>query len=374
MKLSLLPVLACAAVFLQGCACSVKEDMADLRKENLSLNRSLMQKEIELHDKGLEIALLKKDMEVRNILNEEKKKEMENKIADLEAKSARSVSVDLFFKRNPYNNEWPSEILDIWLKENRPPQNPTKEQLAAFAEKLPSIGWFCNSDHSRRKIFAVIRTLPEDFLKELIYADSQGRLQFIFEDAARSMDKETLKKFMRYSEGKPAQWVFTNRFSQLVDKNDKEFIMENFWRNQYLRKKAIEFGFHKEILPQIREKVRANVYQYPELFPIVLAELGESEKNDMLNRAWKQTGGNSLVNFGGEKNIFLENGFVPAFEQLGLIAPYIRNNHSTRAMIEKYSPVGIDELQDWVIKNKGNIVFDRRTGKFATGGKADRKQ
>lgn len=373
MRLVLLSVLVCTTVFLQGCACSMKEDMANLQGENLDLYKSLMQKEIELHDKDLKIALLKKDMEVRNTLDEEKKKEMGKKIAELEAELERSVSIDLFFDGNPYNNEWPSKILDIWLKVNRPPENPTKARLTAFAEKLPSIGRYCNSDSSRRKISAAVRSLPEDFLKELILADNQGSIGFLFEDAARRMDKETLKKFMQYSEGRPAQWVFTNRFCQLVDKSDRDFIIKNFWNNHFLQKKAIEYGFHRDILPQIREKVRANACQYPMLVPIVLAELDESEKNDMLNRVWKQVSGNGIFNFDGEKNIFLENGFVPAFEQIGLLAPTFRHNHRARAAIEKYSPVGIDELQDWIIKHKGNIVFDRKTGKFAAGNKADRK-
>ncbi len=420
MRLSLLPVLACTAVFLQGCACSMKEDMADLQKENLDLYKDLVQSEIYLHDKNLEITLLKKDMEIRNTRNEEKKKEMEKKIAELEAELARSISIDLFFKGSSGNsgsdlpseilniwltenlppgnptkaqirtfaeklpviaaycksegsrrNELPPEILDIWLKDNMPPEKPTKAQLRIFAEKLPAIARSFNYEGSRRKLQSLIDDLPEDFLKELIRTDRQGSLSFIFEDAARKMDKKTLKEYMQLSEGRSVQWTFTNRLTQLVDKDDKEFILARFWNNQLMQKKAIEYGFYKEILPQIKERVQTNILQYPDLAKLVLPEFTEEEKHDMLDRAWKQMAGQNILHSNNAKT-FLENGFVPAFEQIGLFSPYIRNNYEA-AIIEKYSPVRISELQDWVIKNKGNIVFDSKTRKFTAGNKADQK-
>ncbi|MBO4490962.1 MAG: hypothetical protein J5944_06340 [Lentisphaeria bacterium] len=371
MRLALLPVLACTTVFLQGCACSMKEDMAELQKENLDLNRDLMGREIALHDKDVEIKLLKKDMEARDTRNEEKKKEMEKKIAELESKLARSVSIDLFFKGNPFNIEMPPEILDIWLKENRPPENPTKAQLKAFADKLPSVARYGNYEITRRKLLAQVHELPEDFLKDLILADTQNVLGFIFEDAARGMDKETLMKYIQFTEGRNARWHFMNRIAQVIDESDRDFIIKNFWNNQSMQKKAIEYGFHKELLPQIKERVRANILQYPELTTLVLPEFTEEEKNDMLGRAWEQMNKYDILN-GSRAEIFLKNGFVPAFEKYGIIAPFIRNNNEI-PIIEKYSPVGIGDLQDWIIKNKGNIVFDRKTGKFAAGNKADQE-
>lgn len=191
----------------------------------------------------MQIALLKKDAETQKLLNEVKTKELERCISEKNAKLKDSVSVDLLFQSaDPFNYQLPGVVLEIWLSRNKPPQKPSGAELRAFAAKLFPIARYChNSPQNRQKLLDAIRELPEDLLKELINADTGNNLSFIFADAAQRMDKETLKRYFHYSEGKPANWEFANRFWQLADEKDKDLIMKRFWTNSTARQKAVKF-------------------------------------------------------------------------------------------------------------------------------------
>ena len=143
------------------------------------------------------------------------------------------------------------------------------------------------------------------------------------------------------------------------------------------RQKAVKYGFHKEIMTEIKKRFMENPGSYPDLQSVVLPQLTPEEKNDMANRIWttiRSKRGDMWQMF-NPAQLFLECGFVPAFVQIALISPYVRNyDNSKIRLIEKYSPVGIMDLQDWVIKNYGNIVFDSKTKKFVAGDRKEQKK
>ena len=131
------------------------------------------------------------------------------------------------------------------------------------------------------------------------------------------------------------------------------------------------------IMAEIKKRFMENPGQYPDLQSVVLPQLTPEEKNDMANRIWttiRSKRGDMWQMF-NPAQLFLECGFVPAFVQIALISPYVRNyDNSKIRLIEKYSPVGIMDLQDWVIKNYGNIVFDSKTKKFVAGDRKEQKK
>ena len=96
------------------------------------------------------------------------------------------------------------------------------------------------------------------------------------------------------------------------------------------------------------------------------------EKETLLKKIWqsnqKSGGSGNLWNLLNTAHLFLENGYVPAFVQIGLVSPYLKQYDPLKTvLITRYSPVPFDDLQDWVLKNFGNIVFDKKTKKFVAG-------
>ena len=374
-------VLVCGlafVLFLPGCVCGMKEEVDSLRKENLSLRDAAAKKDIESallkKDREMQIALLKKDAETQKLLASARIKDLEREISDRDAKLKNTVPVDLVFQSSdPYNYQFPSVLVDLWLSRNKPPKNAAPAQLRDFAFKLLPIVRLCsNSPGNQQRVAAVISELPETFITEMINADNGNNFSQILSLLAQRMDKQTLKRYFRASEGRPAHWAFANRFWQLADETDKELIMKYFWNNQTARQKAVKFGFHKEILPEIKKRLLDNFQPYPDLMPVVLPLLSAEEK-ELLSKKISVL----LQNEGPNRNlwtlvqyapVFLKMGDVPAFVQLGLMSPYIRQMNSAQAiLIEKYSPVPLPKLQTWVLENYGNIVFDAKTQKFAAG-------
>ena len=367
-----------SVLFLQGCVCGMKEEMKTLQKENISLRETLAKKETEsaLAKKDLEmqLALLKKDAEMEKQLSAVRMKALEKDISEKDAKLKNSVSADLVFQScDSYNYQLPTVLLDIWLNKNKPPKNASKSELGAFAVKLLPIARYChNSPVNQQKLLSVIFELPESFLDDLIAVDTGSAFSFVFDKAAQRMDKAALKRYYRITEGKGVHWAFANRLWMLADEKDKEWIMQCFWTNNIARQKAIKYGFHKEILPEIKKRVMENYRQYPDLLAVVEPLFTPEEKETLLKKIWesnqKSGGSGNLWNLLNTAHLFLENGYVPAFVQIGLLSPYLRQYDPSKiSVFVKYSPVPFDDLQDWVLKNYGNIVFDGKTKKFIAG-------
>ena len=366
------------SLFLQGCVCGMKEEVDSLRRENLSLREAAAKKDLESallkKDGEMQVALLKKDAETQKLLSSARIKDLEREISDRDAKLKNTVPVDLVFQSSdPYNYQFPSVLVDLWLSRNKPPKNATPAQLRDFAFKLLSVVRLCNnSPANQQRILAVISELPESFIMEMINADNGNSFSQILSRLAEKMDKETLKRYSRASEGRPANWAFANRFWQLADETDKELIMKHFWNNQTARKKAVKFGFHKEILPEIKKRFLDNFQPYPDLVPVMLPLLSAEEKEILskkISALLRNEGPNrNLWTLAQYAPVLLEMGDVPVFVQLGLISPYIRQfNSAQTVLIDKYSPVPLPELQAWVLENYGNIFFDAKTKKFTAG-------
>lgn len=371
-------------LFLQGCVCDPNEEVNLLRKENLSLRDAVAKKNMESalikKDGEMQIILVKKDAETQKLLITARIKELERAVSERDEKLKNSVSVDFLFQSSElYHYQYPTVLLDLWLKRNKPPKNASKAQLLEFVGKLMPITRSCsNSPVNQQKLVAAVSEQPETLLLEMINMEEGNCFSWIFSQLAQRMDKETLKRYLRYSKGKSAYWIFANQFWQQTDRTDKELIMKYFWSHNAARQKAVKFGFHKEILPEIKKRILDNFQQYQDLIPVIQPLFSAEEKEFLSKTIWESfqnERNRNLWSFIQHAPILLEMGYVPAFVQISLISPYINtnSNHGQINRIEKYTPVPFKDLQDWVLKNHGNIVFDRKTQKFTvathSGGK-----
>ena len=347
----------------------MRQENSDLRKENWELKKSYMEKEIE-------IAHWKKELSVQKELVAVKQAAAEKKTAELERKLQSSIPLEVVMTSSEnYSYRLPAELIERWLKLNALPEKPNVRDLQTFLAKLKKIIHVLRSSSLiQQKVTEYLLPYRKD-LMELLLLERRSSFDFLITSFVQNMEKAELKKYLQKSVGTGHYYIFSNRFSRFADQSDKDWILQQFWTDNNARSLAMKYGYYKELLPEIKKRIYANPEQNLSFIVMIRDDIPQDELYRLTDQIWKKVRSNPNSHYMAVSQpflIMLELGNVSYFEELGIgmlsLGAY---NLEARRWLAKVSPVPLNELKNWIIKHKGNIVFDRKTKKFTAGNRKD---
>ncbi len=260
------------------------------------------------------------------------------------------------------------------------PKNPTKENLKKYVEEIRIAS-------KRQKSFS----------------DNDKQIEMYTKVGHKNLDilLESFGKAKKWNDG---QFHLQRAIGKLITKDDKELIIRNLSKNRSLINYVVRYGWEKDVKQTLIDRLR-DTPDLPQTWIVAVAALKEPKTYPDLqeyfivsrNRAQiyqyiKDLPGLKLDNAvdeawnivsGGKNNwekkqmavIAAGYGHVDALFFL-LDAKVPQNSHMSSPdfnaiLAKKVDKSGsITEIKEWLIKNRKNIVFDKKAGKYMLTEKA----